>query len=327
MARAVPTDGIFPGADQVQPFQWDSAPLRGRLVRLGPALETILHRHAYPEPVAWLLAEMTALTTVLAATLKFDGIFTLQAKGEGAVRMLVADLVQNGSAPRALRAYAQMDPDAVAALALPAGQCPPLRQLTGGGYLAFTVDQGEHAERYQGIVGLDGDSLTACVQHYFRQSEQLPTGLVVAARPDPTGWRAAALMMQQMPDPADPARLPTAEGAPGDGREDDWRRAMVLMATCTAEELLDSTLSPHALLYRLFHQEGVRVFDPWPVEHRCRCSRARVATTLRALSDDAVESLKENGQITVSCQFCNQRYVFDSLPPEPDNAGSDPSPG
>src|SRR5579863_5532519 len=165
MAEALPDD-------LVQPFQIDPFGLRGRLVRLGPLLDEILTRHAYPEPVAVILGEAIVLAAALAGALKYEGVFTLQTKGDGPIRLIVADVTSAG----AVRGYAQFDTDAVAA----AGPGARVPRLLGAGYLAFTVDQGEHTARYQGIVELEGASLAECTHHYFRQSEQVEAGLKVA---------------------------------------------------------------------------------------------------------------------------------------------------
>ena len=180
--------------DVVQPFQIEGPGLRGRLVRLGAAVDSILKRHDYPAPVAALLAEALALSATLSAALKYDGIFTLQLKGDGPVKMLVCDVTSDG----AVRGYAEVTGEIPAAQDLAAA---PVPGLVGKGYLAFTVDQGAHTERYQGIVELTGDSLTECIHHYFRQSEQFSASMQVTAGCNEAGqWRAGALMLQRMPD-------------------------------------------------------------------------------------------------------------------------------
>lgn len=289
-----------PGAsltdDLVQPFQLESNALRGRLVRLGPALDLILHQHAYPAPVAALLAEAITIAAALGTSLKYDGVFTFQAKGDGAVRLLVADVTSEGG----LRAYAQTQEGAKL------DAVTPDTKLLGKGYLAFTVDQKLKDDRYQGIVTLEGGTLAEVVQHYFRQSEQLPTGLVVAVRRDAQGrWRGGCLMLQQMPKEGGIA--PDKDTS----HEDDWHHAMTLMGTCTPEELTDRNLPPNDLLYRLFHEEGVRVYDPHGFRHQCRCSEVRVKDMLRALPRDEIEALAVDGLVIVTCEFCNKSYKFD----------------
>lgn len=283
--------------DVIQTFQLDTSHLRGRFVRLGGVLDEILSRHAYPEPVAGLLGQTITLAVALAGMLKYDGIFTLQAKGDGPVGMIVADVTSAGD----LRGYAHFDEDRVAGLAPGASTIP---ELLGGGYLAFTVDQGENTERYQGIVELAGSTLTESVNHYFRQSEQIETGMTVTVARKDDGWRSGALLLQRMPEEGG-----TPVRASDD--EDDWRRAMVLMSSVTDAELTDPDLPANDLLFRLFHEEGVRVWPPVPVRAGCRCSRERVSTVLRSLPRSEIEELKVDGEVRVTCQFCSNTYGFD----------------
>lgn len=290
--------------DLTQPFQIEGQPVRGRLVRLGPLVDTVLERHAYPEPVAALLAEMLALAVTLSSALKFEGVFTLQTKGDGPIRLMVADVTSGGE----VRGYAQFDEERLARLADAVPGHASVPRLLGAGYLAFTVDQGARSDRYQGIVELAGATLVDCVHHYFRQSEQLQTGIKLAVGRAPNGgkgsWRAGALMLQRLP-PEAPGESPAFEA-----EEDGWRKALALMASATRSELLDPDLPPNDLLFRLFHEEGVRVFEPGDLRAGCRCSRERVEAVLRSLPAGEVETLVENGQITVTCEFCNAHYRF-----------------
>lgn len=290
---------ITPEDDLVQPFQLDVSRFRGRLVRLGGALDEILSKHEYPEAVARLLGEALALAAALAGALKYEGIFTLQTKGDGPVAMLVADVTSAGD----VRGYASFDAERIAALPADVRDEPDIRALVGKGYIAFTVDQGEHTERYQGIVELRGARLADAAQHYFRQSEQLVTGLSVACGRADGAWRAGALMLQRLAEGA-------ANLAPGEIDEDDWRRSMLLMGTVTDEELVSPSLSANDVLYRLFHEEEVRVFAPHRMRHACRCSRERVETVLATLPDEDVEHMKVDGLITATCQFCSAAYAF-----------------
>src|SRR5262245_23322940 len=210
-----PQEKPVPLDDLIQPFKLEGQAVRGRLVRLGPLLDVILHRHQYPDAVATLLAEMLALSAALAGALKYEGVFTLQTKGDGPIRLMVADVTSSGD----VRGYAQFDAERLAAIGATAeGSSLSVPRLLGAGYLAFTVDQGQHTERYQGIVELTGATLAECVHHYFRQSEQFEAAIKLAAgRSAPDGtWRAGALMLQ---------RLPPEAGAAEDV-EDGWRRAL-----------------------------------------------------------------------------------------------------
>jgi molecular chaperone Hsp33 len=292
-----------PPDDLVQPFRIDPFALRGRLVRLGPTIDRILSQHAYPEPVAAMLGEAITLAVVLAGALKYDGIFTLQTKGDGPIKLMVADVSTAG----ALRGYAQYDATKLEAALSGArpGLCS-VPGLVGSGYIAFTVDQGEDTDRYQGIVELAGSTLAECAQHYFRQSEQIQAGIKLSVGRAGRGgsWRGGGLMLQRVPPEG-------GYGVIADDVEDGWRRAMVLMSSATAEELVDPDLPPRRLLFRLFHEDGVRVYDTHPLEARCRCSRERIEGILRLFSPSELEEMREEGVTTVTCQFCNQSYVFD----------------
>jgi molecular chaperone Hsp33 len=301
--------------DHVLPFQLDALGVRGRLVRLGPTLDAIIERHGYPLAVARPLAEAMVLCATLATSLKYDGIFTLQISGDGPIRLLVTDLTTDG----ALRGYAQFDSWKLA-VALGAsggavnGDAPEgyVPKLFGHGRLAFTVDQGRHTERYQGVVPLEGPTLADCAHTYFRQSEQLPTGIKLAARrlvdADGTAhWRAASLMVQQMPE-FDAGRL----DVDAEQREDDWRKAVILMASATEAEMFDPDLPAPRLLYRLFHQERPRVFASRPFAARCRCSRARIDRVLRSIRREELDDLRDkSGRVAVKCEFCSTEYAYD----------------
>jgi molecular chaperone Hsp33 len=286
--------------DLIRPFQIEGQDVRGRLVRMGPTVDTVLTRHAYPPVVAQILGEAMALAAALSAGLKFDGIFTLQVGGNGPLRTLVTDVTTDGS----IRGYAGFDAERVAALP---SATPSLPQLFGTGHLAFTVDQGENTERYQGIVGLEGATLADCIHHYFRQSEQIPTAVKVACDQVEGRWRAGAIMAQRMPAEGG------ERGVKIDGLEDDesWRRAVAFLGSATNAELLDPDLSTDRLLYRLFHEDGVRAFDPHALVERCRCSRERVERVLQQLDPEELEDLKVDGQVSVTCEFCSRRYLFD----------------
>ncbi len=290
-------------SDYVQPFQIEAPGLRGRLVRLGPAVDSVLARHGYPEAVAGILAEALSLGAVLASGLKYDGLFTLQIQGDGPVTLLVADITSDG----AIRGYARFDSERLEATG--PGPESPVPRLLGAGHMAFTVDQGPDTERYQGITPLEGATLSDCAHTYFQQSEQLDTAIALFASPGsaavaaaPRGWRAGAMMIQ---------RLPSTGSADLEQDEDDWRRAVVMMSTVTAAELLDPGLNASEILYRLFHEDGVRVYRPRALRHQCRCSRQRVERTLCSFPKPEVESMIEDGQLSVTCEFCKAVYMFD----------------
>lgn len=295
--------------DLLLPFQVDPYGLRGRLVRLNSAVNTILTRHAYPEPVARLLGELMTISVCLAGALKYEGVFSLQIKGDGPIRSMVADITSEGH----LRGYAGFDAEAVAA-AEAAYDDVTVPHFFGGGYIAFTVDQGADTERYQGIVPLSGQSLGECTHAYFRQSEQLETGLNVAVRKDEFGiWRAGALMLQRMPldggDAPEPGKARPVHDM--DEYEDAWRTAMVMMSSATPEELAGLRIAPDRLLFRLFHESGIRAFPAQPIIEKCRCSGDRVETVLKSLSDEEIKDMMVDGEVSVTCEFCKSHWAYD----------------
>lgn len=291
--------------DLIQPFQIESMAAQGRLIRLGGAVSAVLGAQDYPEPVAELLGEAQVIAAALAGALKFDGVLTLQAKGEGPVTILVVDITSEG----AMRGYAQFDREAVADGATDeSGPRQQVPRLLGNGHLAITVDQGEDTQRYQGIVPLEGATLADCAHVYLRQSVQLDAVIkVAAARSGEAGeWRAGGLMLQRLG-----GKGFQRQSGERDDAEDAWRRAVVLMGSCTPDELVAPRLHPHDLLYRLFNEDGVRVFDPSALQMRCRCSRGRVENVLRSFPRAEIEAMKDGDDVVVTCEFCNAVYRFD----------------
>jgi molecular chaperone Hsp33 len=293
----------IPQDDLILPFQADQAEVVGRLVKLGPTVDTILSRHDYPEAVSQLLGEAVALTALLGAALKFEGKFILQASTDGPVDLLVADY----QVPGGLRGYARFSPERLTAL-------PPEGRLLGEGHLAMTIDRGVETERYQGVVPLEGETLTEAADTYFRQSEQLPTFIRLAVARHyragsgarPWTWRAGGLLVQKLT--REGGRATTSEAAL---EEEDWTRARALAETVEDHELLDPTLPPDRLLYRLFHEEQVRAYRAIPLESYCSCSRERVDELLRRFSAEDLADMVVDGEVWVTCEFCNSRYHFD----------------
>jgi len=286
----------------VQPFHLHLKPVRGRLVRLGPLADALIARHADQHPaVLTLMGESLALTAALAAALKFRGSFSMQAKGDGAVPMLLADCTDGG----ALRGYAKADPDRMARL-LTGDPDPGAAALLGKGYLAFTCDQGPEMDRYQGIVAIEGLTLAAMTDSYFRTSEQIGSQVHLACARTDDGWRASALVIERV------------AGAGGvdpqsdeDAQEDAWRTATVLAGTITQAELLDDDLPAERLLHRLFHAEGLELDRPRALSYGCRCSRARLAGVLEGFPPDDLDHMAIGGAITMTCEFCNLDFRFD----------------
>lgn len=300
----------------IRPFLLESAGVRGRFVRLESAAATLLARHDYPPLIKALLADVLALTTAVAGALKFDGILTVQMKGEGAVQLVVADVItrtdETGTAAIDLRATARCDQAALApfeAEFADSGALPSIPRLFGKGYLAFTVDQGELTDRYQGIVELDGATLTECVSHYFAQSDQFQMALKLATTEGAKGPQVGALVLQRLPETG--GTLGTGNLATSEEYEDGWRRTVILMGTATNEELTDPAIAPDSVLFRLFHEEGVRVFDPVDVRDACRCDADRLQNVIMSLSPEERTDIAVDGQIAANCEFCNKTYSFD----------------
>ncbi|WP_205602588.1 Hsp33 family molecular chaperone [Chelativorans alearense] len=310
----------FAGDDHVVPFDVEALDVRGRAVQVGPMLDQILARHDYPEPVARLLAEVIVLTVLLGSSLKFDGKFIVQTRTDGPVDMLVADFATPGS----VRAYARFDQERLDE-AIAEGEASP-EALLGVGVLALTIDQGEHTQRYQGVVELNGSTLEDVARTYFRQSEQIPTevrlGVARIVVPGDSGaerWRAGGLILQFLP--AAPERSRMADLPGGDGDEDDngnghpednaWQEALALLETVEPDELLDPTVGTERLLYRLFHEQGVRVYEGVDVKDECSCSRDKIKAILDGFTAEEIEESTEDGIIRVNCEFCSKEYVFD----------------
>jgi molecular chaperone Hsp33 len=303
-----------PVDDTVLPFEVDALDLRGRLTRLGPALDDILEKHDYPEPVAKLLGEAIVLTTLLGSSLKFDGRLILQTQSDGPVSFMIVDF----QAPDRLRAYARFD-----AKRLKHGQ--DSGALLGKGHLAMTIDQGPEMSRYQGLVALDGGGLEAAAHEYFLRSEQIPTRVRLAVGEEWRGgdgprhrWRAGGMLIQFLPKAPDRARQ--SDLHPGDAPEgavthivaedDAWVEGQSLISTVEDLELIDPDLSGERLLYRLFHERGVRVFTPLPLRAQCSCSREAVSAMLKSFAPkDRAEMVKDN-KVVVTCEFCSSVYQF-----------------
>ena len=315
----------YAGDDRVVPFQVEGLDVRGRAVQLGPMLDAILERHNYPLPVARLVAETVVLTVLLGTSLKFDGKLIIQTKSDGPVDLVVADF----STPDRVRAYARYDEEALAS-AIEKGETDP-QDLLGQGILAFTIDQGEFTQRYQGIVPLDGASLEEIAGVYFRQSEQIPTkvrlGVAELLDRDENGkprhrWRAGGMVAQFLPEAPDRMRQPDLHGGDGDesfdGSVDDlWDEARVMVETIDADELTDPTVGTERLLFRLFHERGVRVYPPQAVYDQCACSREKLRDVLASFSQEEIESTVEDGVISVTCEFCSTTYTFEATEVRP----------
>jgi len=299
----VPELTVFPG---IQPFHLQGAPVRGRLVRLGPLADAIVGRHAHDPRVGSLLAEALALTAGLAASLKFEGSFQLQAKGDGAVPLLLADCTEAG----ALRGYVRADSERVSARSADDGNSAGA--LLGQGYLAFTCDRGPDRERYQGIVAITGDSLAEMTHHYFLTSEQLRCVVRIAAQRTDGGWRAAALILEKIPEEGGLNGAGIANPQAADDADDRWRAVQALASTATDAELLDETEPPGRLLDRLFRLEGAVMDRPRALSYGCRCTRSRLSGILAGFpAEDLDDMVVDQGAIVMTCEFCNYDFRFD----------------
>ena len=310
------------GDDHVVPFEVGPLDVRGRTVQLGPMIDSILERHDYPEPVSRLLAEAIVLTVLIGTSLKFEGKFILQTRTDGPVDLLVADF----ATPSSVRGYARFDAERLEAAV--AAQATTTAELLGDGVLALTIDQGQHTQRYQGIVQLEGTSFEDVARIYFRQSEQIPTEVRLAVAkqivPGEDGlrehWRAGGMLAQFLPQAPERLRVRDLPGGDGDPEEDDfdgpednaWRELVALMETIEPDELFDPTVGAERLLFRLFNEHGVRVFESVAVNDDCSCSRDKIQGVLAGFSAEEIkESTEGDGQIHVSCEFCSTRYSFD----------------
>lgn len=309
-----------PVDDAILPFEVSALDVRGRLVKLGQGLDDILTKHDYPAPVGKLLGEAIVMTTLLGSSLKFKGRFILQTQTDGPVSLMIVDYI----APDRLRAYARFD-----ATRVTPGHTSGA--LLGNGHLAMTIDQGPDMSRYQGLVALNGGTLEDAAHEYFLRSEQIPTRVRLAVGEEFRSgdgpkhrWRGGGMLMQFLPKA--PERARQADLDPGDAPEgsaphvipedDAWTEGQSLFATIEDIELIDPDLSGERLLFRLFHERGVRVFPMQPVTAKCTCSREAVASMLASFEPQARADMVENGKVVVTCEFCSSVYEF-----TPDEAG------
>ncbi|HWF78141.1 MAG TPA: Hsp33 family molecular chaperone [Caulobacteraceae bacterium] len=289
----------FPLDDLAAPFQIDHQPVRGRLVRMGAVVDEVLTRHDYPAPVANLLGETCALAALVGSSLKFEGRLIVQAQGDGPVSYVVADYDTEGL----LRGYCRYDEGRLAEAAAGAGLKPlGAKALLGEGVFIMTIDQGADMERYQGVTPIEGETLALCAERYFAQSEQTPTRVRLAVGQADAGegpkWRAGGVMLQNIAE--DEARGATAEA---------WREAQFLFETIGEDELIDPSLSPETLLYRLFHEQGVRLFPARPLKAFCRCSEERILSVLKSFgAGERADMIEPDGRIHVTCEYCSRTY-------------------
>ena len=299
MAAPPPTETDF-----IRPFRIEGQNVNGRIVRLQAVVTDILTRHNYPDVINHLLGEALVLAAMLGSSLKFDGRFILQLQGGGAISMLMAEYKSAGE----MRAYARFDAEALAAAQKSGVQGLALMQSDKqAAHMAFTIEQRTDGENYQGIVSLEGDNLAQAALGYFERSEQISTRLKLASAPiilraGKTKWCAGGIMLQQAPDIG--GKMPSLR------QDDDWHRLAILLDTTQDSELLDNTISVEKLLYRLFNEDDVRLFEPRVLRFLCSCSRLRVQNMLRALPDTEQTQMQGEDKIEVRCEFCAKLYQF-----------------
>jgi molecular chaperone Hsp33 len=269
-------------SDSLQRFLLEGTPVRGEIVRLDATWRAVLERRDYPEPLERLLGEMMAAGALLSATLKFDGALIMQMQGEGPVRLLVVEVTSKHT----LRATAKWDGD------IDSGG---IRTLLGNGKFVITIAPESGKQAYQGVVSLDGDTVSEVLEHYMTTSEQVDTRLWLASDKN----KAGGMLLQRLPE------HPEYD-------EDAWNRATTIGETITKQELL--TLPARDIIHRLYHQEDIRLFEERPTAFRCSCTRERVTAMLRLLGREEVQSiLAEREHVEVGCEFCGRQYVFDAV--------------
>ncbi|MDB2414671.1 Hsp33 family molecular chaperone HslO [Rickettsiales bacterium] len=288
------------------PFMIESSGIRGRFVRLNSQINSILTGHKYPKRASQLLGELVTLATMLGSMLKIDGILSIQASGDGAISLMTADYTGQSN----IRGYAKInDKKAIESLPTKKRDQQDIKTIFGSGHIMITIEN-PNEKPYQAIVALEGKSLAECLINYFKQSDQLKASIEISTDKVDGKWVSSGILIQNMPSEGG-KNVDIAPKRTQEEREDLWNTAKMLLASVTDEELLSKEITPHELLYRLFHEEGIRVFDPLSIEAKCRCSRQRMLSALINLPKDDISSLKKDGKITMQCHFCNREEIFD----------------
>ncbi len=292
-------------SDFIQPFLIDHSSIRGRLVRVSGVLDSILNAHNYPLPVSLLLAEQIVIACMLSATLDKEGILTVQAKGDGAARFIVVDVMAGGT----IRGYAEVDEEKLEkAISGTGKRRHNISEILGKGHLAVTLDEGNSRQRYQGIVELAGETISDAFRGYFLRSQQGEISVKVAVKaPDKRKgkWQAGGIIIERMPISGG-KRLELSN----EEQDDIWSRTKLFMQTLKDREMLDPGVTPQNLLYRLFNEDGVWVYKLQPVQAGCRCSRTRIRAVLRSIPKEELLAALDDGKMSVNCQFCNKTEVF-----------------
>lgn len=289
--------------DSCTSFHIDNGAYLGRLVRLDQVIREITTRHEYPEQVNSVIAECTALAVLLASSMKYEGLFTLQTQTDGPVSMVVVDVTSKGE----IRSYARFDNERIIKaqeLRKTEGEIEPTPYLLGGGYIAFTVDQGAGSELYQGVVDIQGKTMSEIALRYFTQSEQIDTHLRLFTKKTEKSWEAAGIMIQKMP----------GEGGKDEEKEnfeEAWNEAKVLMDSLKEDEIFDHDLSSENIIHRLYHANQMVISGVKDYRFKCRCSRDKLLNTLRSFDQKEIDAMADKNKITVTCDFCSGNYVFE----------------
>ena len=302
MTKDLTSSQTAPLDNHVTSFQLENSPVRGRAVHLSDALNEALGTDRYPVEIARMLGEAMMIGALVGQALKFKGRLIVQCHGtnQGAISLLMADCTTDGN----IRGYARWNEDQLKMVRLDSRN-PGAQALLGGGTFSMTIDQGPDMDQYQGLSAIEGESLAECAEHYFRQSEQIPTRLNLACGQiqipgSPPSWRGGGMMIQKI-----------AEDENRGGTDNDWETAKALFGTLADDELIDPDVTQEQLLYRLFHEGGVRIVEKAKITAQCACSRERLLNTLKSFEREALEDMAEAGEIVANCQFCAKDYVFD----------------
>lgn len=297
------TNKIF---DNCTSFYIDNGAFLGRFVRLDTSLNNILKRHKYPKQVSAVLAECSALAVLLASSMKYEGLFTLQTQSDGPIPMVVVDVSSDGK----VRAYAKYDEERIKKakeIRKTIGEIEPAPYFLGAGHLAFTVDQGPEIEIQQGIVEIRGKTMSEIALAYFRQSEQVETYIKLylsIPQNDKEEWAAAGLMLQKMPNNGGKIDKDT-------NIEDTWYESLIFAESLKEEEAFNPNISSESLLNRLYHANKLAISGVKNYKFACRCSRDKLLNTLSSFEKKDIDDMADKGKIAITCNFCSEQYVFD----------------
>ncbi|MFV0625834.1 MAG: Hsp33 family molecular chaperone HslO [Alphaproteobacteria bacterium] len=292
--------------DTCTSFHLDNGAFLGKLIRLDDTINTLLEKHKYPDQVAAVVAEFTSLAVLLSSSMKYDGLFTLQTKTDGPISMVVVDVTSEGK----VRAYAKYDMERIERakeLRKTTDEIEASPYLIGGGYLAFTIDQGDKEQLYQGVVDIQGKTLSEIALRYFKQSEQIDTHLKLFLKmPDETNpkWQSAGIMLQKIPQKG--GNVEEIENF-----EEIWSEAKIFLESLKDSEVFDTSLEPEILVNRLYHANKLVITGAKNYIFACRCSRDKLLNTLSGFDPKDIEEMAEKGKITATCSFCSEKYVFD----------------